>query len=50
MVYDVYVQNLQAIDTVYPNFKLEHLPLKKLGVFSVFSPAYTQKQPPEVFF
>ena len=37
-------------DTVYPNFKLEHMALQKLGVFSLSSPANTQKQPPEVSF
>ena len=37
-------------DTVYPNFKVEHMALQKLGVFSLSSPANTQKQPPEMSF
>ena len=49
MVYDVYIQNLQGPDTVYPNFKVGTLGTVKVWCVLSF-PAYTQKQPPEVFF
>ena len=43
MVYDVYIQNLQGPDTVYPNFKVGTLGTVKVRcVFSTFSRLYSE--------